>query len=664
VRSDAERAALAALGIAYPHLATRYDAALRQARAMALGKLWAALSWERLDDIVPAAHAGRATLLLPDGTRLSAPPAITDVSAEYTGGLAVTLHGSEQRLSEEAGTLEGAWGRPQKIIDHPVALLAATMASRSDRADADRWLRLSTELADSVANHALALVGESWRRERLTCEGAGIPERVLRTPLMAIGEGDPPVANVLRWAARRAAAHPGFSPLTLFERAVVDGHPLHPCARIRGGMTAKELFAYAPEWADEVAIGIVAIARSSFTQWSFAHQGMTALLHRWHPEAVDAAEGHLLSARRDPAGYNLLPVHPWQLRHTLPDRYADALADGRIIVIPPARILARPLLSLRTLALATDRRATHLKTAVDIRLTTAVRIVSSATAHNGPMMSRLLAQICRREHGFGGRFVSLAELASGSYRPTPDEPVEAAASLAAIARESPERHVGEGEVALPAAALAARSPLTGKPLLFDIFDELASTYALPLRDAAARFLGSYCDCALPALFALLSRWGVALEAHGQNTVVVVRSGLPVRLLYRDFGSIRVSQIRLTRCGLHPPALVGALLTEDEDELRTSLFFPLIHTNLSQIVAALARAADADPGPLWRLVAQRCRTVYATLTADLAIRAQAQRDETALFGSTIPMKAMLQTQMSATPHAPQWVAVPNPLVVSE
>ena len=55
-------------------------------------------------------------------------------------------------------------------------------------------------------------------------------------------------------------------------------------------------------------------------------------------------------ARRDPADYELLPVHPWQLRRILPDRYADALARGRLIAIPGAQIRARPLLSLRTLA--------------------------------------------------------------------------------------------------------------------------------------------------------------------------------------------------------------------------------------------------------------------------------------------------------------------------
>ena len=53
-------------------------------------------------------------------------------------------------------------------------------------------------------------------------------------------------------------------------------------------------------------------------------------------------------------------------------------------------------------------------------------------------------------------------------------------------------------------------------------------------------------------------------------------------------------------------------------------------------------------------------LYAELQQETAIRAQARRDEEALFGPTLPVKSMLRVQLSATPHVPQWVAVPNPL----
>jgi siderophore synthetase component len=145
--------------------------------------------------------------------------------------------------------------------------------------------------------------------------------------------------------------------------------------------------------------------------------------------------------------------------------------------------------------------------------------------------------------------------------------------------------------------------------------------------------------------------------------VVLRDGLPVRLLYRDFGSIRVSAARLARTGVRPPALLGAVPTDDEDELRAALFFPLVETNLGQLVGALARASGIEPARLWGCVARCCRSAYATLTADPAIAVQASRDEAVLFGATLTVKSMLRVQMSANPHAPQWVTVPNPLAVT-
>jgi siderophore synthetase component len=622
-QTTAERGALAALRAAYPELASRYGAAVRQARAVALGKLWVALSRERIGGLTPLERNGRAEIVLPDGTRLSGPPTITDAFAEHSAGLVVTQHSAV----------------PQRI-DHPVALLAAVLAGRPGGADSGRWYRLSAELADSVANHALALVGESWRRERFTIE---------RTAK----------ENVLGWAARRAAADPTFSPLALFEQAVVDGHPLHPCARVRGGMTARELFNYAPEWADEIALRLVAIARSSFTQPRCARRGVTAQLRHWHPEVVDDAEGHLRGVGRDPADYELMPMHPWQLHRGLP----EGDGGGTVIAISRARIPARPLLSLRTLAPVADRRAAHIKTSMDIRLTTATRQLSPATVHNGPIVSALLAEISKRERGFGGRLVSLTELAAGSYRPAPDEPADAAARLAAIIRESPERHASDGELALPVAALAARSPLTGRPVLAEVLDELADTGERCCSHLGAHFLARYCDCALPALFTLLSRWGIALEPHGQNALLVLRHGLPIRLLYRDYGSIRVSLTRLTRAGLRSPALRGTLATEDEDELRAALFFPLVETNLGQLVSVIARVSGTEPARLWQLVARRCRQAYASLTADPAIAVQASRDEATLFGATLPAKSMLRVQLSTNPHAPQWVAVPNSLVAA-
>jgi siderophore synthetase component len=115
--------------------------------------------------------------------------------------------------------------------------------------------------------------------------------------------------------------------------------------------------------------------------------------------------------------------------------------------------------------------------------------------------------------------------------------------------------------------------------------------------------------------------------------------------------------------VRPPALIGTLRTDDEHELRAALFFPLLETNLGQLVGTLARVGQTAQARLWRLVARYCRAAYATITADPAIAAQASRDEAALFDPMLPAKSILRVHLSANPHAPQWVAVPNPLAAA-
>ncbi len=501
----------------------------------------------------------------------------------------------------------------------------------------DRWLRLQDEVASSIAIHALGLVAEARRRERL-----------VRLALPADR------GNALRWASRAAAVDSGFSPLAVFEQAVVDGHPLHPCARIRSGMAMDELFTSTPEWVDDLSVHVIAIARP----W-FVDHGLTDLLMGAHPEIARAAARHLGADGLAPTDFALLPIHPWQLRHKVAGQYAEAVA-GRIVVIPDAKIPARPLLSVRTLAPTRSRRAPHIKTALDVQLTGAVRIVSPAAVHNAPRISRLLAEISERERAFGGRFMVLSELASARYRPASGEPAEIAAGLGAILRESPERHASRGEVTLPVAALAARSPLSGQPLMIDVVEELAAGRRISVREAAHSFLGEYCRLALPPLLTLLSRWGVAPEAHGENMLVVLKGGTPVRLLFRDLASIRVSPIRLARRGIQLPELAGSLSVPDDDELRRRLFAPLFVTNLAEVVSALASAIGDDAGDLWSLVARRCRAVYLRLTADARIRRQAALDETALFEPTLPVKAMVRMRLAADSLTDQWATVENPL----
>ncbi|MEU6770931.1 IucA/IucC family protein [Streptomyces sp. NPDC046759] len=290
-------------------------------------------------------------------------------------------------------------------------------------------------------------------------------------------------------------------------------------------------------------------------------------------------------------GRLLLPVHPWQADHVLRRSY-DAWRP------------ARPLLSLRTLALP---GGPHVKTALSARLTSSVRDMSAYSVQAAAPLSVLAEELTARTDGL----LHLTRTLGAASAHSPD--------LAALLRESPGAYAGEGEQVLPVAAL----PMTGlpdSPAWMTAFTRLSLTVGLRLLEL-----------------------GVALEAHGQNLLVIVSAdGTPVRLVYRDLADIRISPARLTRHGLTPPPLTGRLITDDERDLRRKLFGSLV-------AGALAGTAGSGPA---------LGAALATAVPDLPVTA----DLGALCEGPLPAKALTLMRLSPRTPGDQWTSLPNPLVL--
>ncbi|MGY4925719.1 IucA/IucC family protein [Streptomyces sp. 900105755] len=381
------------------------------------------------------------------------------------------------------------------------------------------------------------------------------------------------------------------------EQAVVDGHPQHPCCRTRTGMSVADVLAYAPEHHPVVPLALVRVPAD-----------------RWQ------GAGDWPRALRDGDAF-LLPVHPWQRDHVL--------RHHRDLAAVEETIPARPLLSLRTLAPVGTLPGCHVKTALDVQVTNYRRTISPAEVADGPPLSELVAAVLDKA-GHSDSLRVLRELGGGSVR-VDGQP---SASLTAMIRESTECHLDAGEIAVPLTAVHA-------------------TGAAVVSGDPVSWLADLAGLVLPPALTLLSM-GVALEAHGQNTLVVLRNGRPVRVLYRDLDGVRVSPRRLARCGFTLPPLLGTRAGDDIDALRTKLFGGLVSGVFSELVDVLARTRAAEPGALWGTVAEAGRRVF----ADLPDR----EDATAFFGDTMPLKATVAMRLSENPGAAQWTSVPNPLAL--
>ncbi|SES10265.1 Siderophore synthetase component [Streptomyces sp. yr375] len=289
-------------------------------------------------------------------------------------------------------------------------------------------------------------------------------------------------------------------------------------------------------------------------------------------------------------GRLLIPVHPWQAAHVL----KRSCAEG---------VVAHPLMSLRTLALPDGP---HVKTALSTRLTSSVRDISIGSIAASATLSAFAESLAPRTDGL----LHMTRTLGAATADSPD--------LAAVLRESPREYGAPGEHVVPVAALA------GTELL-----------------ASAAWLARFARLSLAVGLRLLEL-GVALEAHGQNLLVVLSaSGAPLRLVYRDLADIRVSPARLARHGVPlPDGLPARILTDDVTALRRKLFGSLV-------AGALAATAGSRPA---------LRAALETAVRDLP----RTPDLVALCENPLPTKALTLMRLSPGTPGDQWALLPNPL----
>ncbi|KPI13707.1 IucA/IucC family protein [Actinobacteria bacterium OK074] len=290
----------------------------------------------------------------------------------------------------------------------------------------------------------------------------------------------------------------------------------------------------------------------------------------------------------------LIPVHPWQAEHVLD------------VPVEPGPA-AHPLMSLRTLALADSAAGPgpHVKTALSARLTSSVRDISVYSVETAEVVSAFAEAVAARTDGL----LHVTRTLGAATADSPD--------LAAVVRESPDQYARPGERVVPVAALGA-TELAEPPSWQAEFARLTLTVGLRLLDL-----------------------GVALEAHGQNLLVVLdAAGRPVRLVYRDLADIRVSPARLVRHGLAVPELTGRLITDDPAVLRHKLFGSLVAGTL---------AATAGSAPV-------LRDALAAVVPDLP----RTPDLPALLEEALPTKALTLMRLSPDRPGDLWARLPNPL----
>lgn len=542
-----------------------------------------------------------------------------------------------------------------RVLTHPVELLELLrQEGLLNQVPEEQFQRFKLEIQNGVANFTLALVGAARRKRELA----------------VIAELED-IQTSVQWVVKQSKKNKNFSPLAFYEQWVVEGHPLHPGAKTKFGLDVEDVIRYSPEWGATLKVALVAVLKDYCQTTSIDENTVTTRLYQEYEGLQSLVEDTLQNQGLHPSHFELIPVHPWQLDHTVYSLYKKEIEQKIIVPISDFRIATQSLVSFRSLAplqkLGQGRH--HIKTAVNIQTTSAVRIVSPNSVENGPILSKILRNIQEKENHFEGSIVVLQERAGVYFQPirpklSEEERWTLQANLASILRENPENHVkNEEEIPMAAAALLAESPISGKLIVIELVEELAGYYDLPdIREAAVLFIQKYAQASLPGFLTLMVRYGVSLEGHMQNSVSVFRHGELVRILLRDFGGARILPVRLKNQGIQAEFYPGSsIVTEKVAQLRNIISYSVIQNHFAELITSIVRVLGIDEEMLWKQVVVVCKNVFEELKKDPSIAEQALADEQALFQPSIDLKALTTMRLRGDITDYSFMEVPNPMI---
>jgi siderophore synthetase component len=340
--------------------------------------------------------------------------------------------------------------------------------------------------------------------------------------------GQPPARELA------AGATGGSDPATDFqviERSMTEGHPCFVANNGRLGFGISDYRAFAPETGAPVQLEWIAVHRSQAVFTSSA-----GLDYRAHLEAelggplVAAFDARLSAQGLEPAHYFLMPVHPWQWENKLTVTFAAEIARQFIVHLGTGTDSYQAQQSIRTFFNISHPAKSYVKTAMSVLNMGFMRGLSPQYMKATPAINDWLRDLIRSDEALQRRGLEMiSEIAAIGYHNSYYEAASASGSpyrkmLSALWRESPLPLLKDGQQLATMASLL-HVDAEGKPLVSALIERSGL--------APAQWLRRYFEVYLVPLVHCLFRYELAFMPHGENVILVLENGVPVRAVMKD-----------------------------------------------------------------------------------------------------------------------------------
>jgi siderophore synthetase component len=438
--------------------------------------------------------------------------------------------------------------------------------------------------------------------------------------------------------AQGTAHDPRIARYLSSEQALVAGHRFHPAPKARSGEPGDWL-PFAPEAGARFPLRFLAVRREALDA-----DGDTTAVNR-------------LGAPDPPAGYRVLPAHPWQLRllasrpwlrRAFRDRVFIDLGDGARAVVPTS--------SVRTVY---DPVAdVFCKFSLNVRITNCVRKNSWYELAGAVALTELLGPVAA---DLAARFPGAAVLGEPGYLTAALPDLEAVEGLSLILRDGLGTCLAAGVTPLLAAALIEQpcGTMSGTPARRAQGESAGGLFDLRDPDWLVAWWEAYVRQVAPPVLHALFGHGIVFEPHLQNVLVGVDGdGLPVQAVFRDLEGVKLVTSRHDQALAALKPEVARALGYDEERGWRRVAYCLFVNHLAEIAAAIAdRHPDAAQGfeaTLW----DRARELLTGFARDHGRPPQLLA---LLAGVPLPAKANLRLRWArGADRDAAYLSVRNPL----
>ncbi|WP_296206761.1 IucA/IucC family protein [Psychrobacter sp. UBA3480] len=418
------------------------------------------------------------------------------------------------------------------------------------------------------------------------------------------------------------------------EGYLTAGHPYHPCFKSRIGFDLQDNYDYGPEF--DHNIGVVWLAVKKQLLVSNTTTGID--INEWVKDYVGTSEFDALNAKlievlaianETANDYYLIPAHPWQWQNTLIQALQPLIATQEVVYLGSAGHQYRAQQSIRSLTMLgnndTVNDKAYLKLSMHLINTSSTRILAKHTVMNAAVVTTWLNQLIADDKSaqalpiaFLGETVGVS-LDHEALRTRGYQHPNMYGGLAAIWRENVNQYLSKGQTAFPLNGVSYVNA-DGSHLIAPWLDKYG----------AETWIAQLINVTVTPLLHILFGYGVALECHAQNIVLVHEDGYPVKILLKDLhDGVRYSPEHLTQQHLRPnfyslPPAHAALNrgsfieTEDTDGIRDMTVACLFFVALSDIAIFMQTHYHYSEVAFWQQVAD-CVTDYQTSHPEHQVR---------------------------------------------